>query len=224
MICVGVRGFEACRQLGEVFGLAKCCCDARSKLLYGEGFIATNVEYLVVRTFDSGRVGHGWDDVAHVGEGTRLGTIAKQGHWLIGEQLAHEDAGHITVWIGQVLEFAIHVVRAEDDVVEAKLIVRGFQVQLYRILGDAVRIGRLWRVGFAHGRIDVAVHGNAAGEYVALYLVVHRSSDEGGAAYQVILVIGVADVRAEAFGRVGCEVVYVLELILGKEAIHQVNI
>src|SRR5438445_6905098 len=78
--------------------------------------IGSDVEHLAVGSFNQRRAGYDRSDVTYVREGARLQAIAKDRHRLARQDLIHEDAYHVAVLIGNILEFPIDVVRPEDYV------------------------------------------------------------------------------------------------------------
>ena len=86
-------------------------------------------------------------DVVDVRERARLRAVAEDRHRLVLHDLVHEDPDHVAVAVADVLVLAVDVVRTEDRVVEPEHLVRGAQVELDRVLGDAVRV-----LGLGHQR------------------------------------------------------------------------
>jgi hypothetical protein len=112
-------------------------------------------------------------------------------------------------------------VRAEDHVVEAEHLVGGPEVQLHRVLADAVGVLGLGHHRLVHRQLAGAVHGDRRREHEALHLVPHRLVDQVDAPDQVVGVVEAADEVRQPLGGVGGEVVDVVELVLGEEAGEQ---
>ena len=67
-------------------------------------------------------------------ESALLQAVTEYRHGLALHDLVHEDADHVAVAVADVLPLAIHVVRAEDHVLQPEHPMRGLQVQLHGVL------------------------------------------------------------------------------------------
>ena len=79
-------------------------------------------------------------NVVDVRERALLRAVAEDRHRLSLHHLVHEDADDVPVTVADVLVLAVDVVRTEDRVLEPEHLVRGAQVELDRVLRDAVRV------------------------------------------------------------------------------------
>ena len=116
---------------------------------------------------------------------------------------------------------AVHVVRPEDHRVHPEHLVRGAQIELDRVLGDAVRILRLGNHVLPHRQLTGAVDGDRRREDEALHLGLHGLVDERHGPDDVVRVVEAADEVGQPLGRVRRKVVDVVEAPLGEELPHE---
>ena len=173
--------------------------------------IGADVERLVPRRRRVDRVRHHRRHVVDIAERARLRPVAEDRHRLALQNLVHEDADDVAIAIADVLPRTEHVVRAEDDVVEAEQLAARAQLHLHRVFRDAVRI--LWRrhVLFGHGRRRPAVNRNRRREHERLHAAVDRRVQQVDAADDVVGVVEPLDEVTQPLGSVRREVIDVVE-------------
>ena len=85
------------------------------QLVHAIRLVGANVEHLIISRRYVDRLRHDRSDIANVAEGARLGAVPKDRHRLVLQDLVHEDAHHVAVFIADILPLAVNVVRPEDD-------------------------------------------------------------------------------------------------------------
>ena len=181
----------------------------RGKLVQRIRLVGADVEDLVPAFGTSIASAISGATVVDVAEGSRLRAVAEDGHRLALQDLVHEDADDVAVAIGDVLMRAVDVVRAKDDVVQAR---RGLGTRRsssstaclampYESSGCARRL-------LGHRQLRTrAVDGDRRGEDEGLHAGVHRRVEQVDAADHVVRVVEPLDEVAQPFGRVGGQVI-----------------
>ena len=122
------------------------------QLVDGVRNICTNVDDLVDCLWKVDTAGYMRGHIVNVAECPGLFTIAENSQGFTLHDLVHEDANHIAVAVTDILIFAINIVRPEDDVIQAKELMRTLQIIFYRQLADTIRIfGHRGHI-FQHGQ------------------------------------------------------------------------
>lgn len=98
---------------------------------------------------------------------------------------------------------------------------RGPQVQLAGVLGDAIGIFRLWYQVLRHRQLVLTVHGDRGRKHETLDAVIDGRIDKVNATDEVVFVIEPANEMAQALRRVSRQMKYVLEVVLRKQALNQ---
>ena len=176
--------------------------DGVGKVDHADRLVRADVEDLVLRGRDLRRPGEERRDIVDVREGPRLRSVAEDRHRFAPQATAQEDADHVAMRVGEVLAFAVDVVRTEDGERQPEHLVRRAQVELAGVLGDPVRI-----LGPRHGvlaqrELTGAVHGDARGEHEMPRVAGHGGVDEVHRRAEVGVVVEAARVVAQPLGRV----------------------
>src|SRR6516162_10185030 len=100
-----------------------------AKLVNGKGDIRAHVEDLVACSRVVDGSGDDRRHVVNVGERALLFAVAEDGHRLPFHDLVHEYSHDVAVTIGDVLAFAIDVVGAEHDVIQAEHLMADLQIR-----------------------------------------------------------------------------------------------
>jgi hypothetical protein len=160
----------------------------------------------------------------YITERPRLIAVAEDRKSPALQDAIHENADDIPIRVADVLALPVDVVRTEDDGVQPEHFAGGAQVELHRILGDAVGILRLGNQILGHGQLVAAIDRDRGGKDEALDVVVHGGIDQVHAADQVVLVIEPANKMAQPLGGIGCQVKNVVELPSGKQGRDQLPV
>ena len=196
--------------------------DRRREFVHRPRLVRTDVVHLVPRVGALDAGSYDRRDIVNIAKRPHLLAVSKDRKRLASQYLPHEDADDIAVWVSDVLVLAIHVVRAEYDVVEPEHLLRFFQVKLHRILRNPVWILRLRHQVFDHRRLVATVHRNRRREDKALHRSdVDRRIDKIHATDEVVLIVEVLDEMAQSLGCIGCKMEHIRELLLLKERIHK---
>ena len=170
------------------------------------------------RIIDS--VGNRPGNIGDVRESTGLFSITENGAGLVVQDLVHEDPDHVPIPVSCVLPFPVHIVRTKHDIVESEHPPRGGQVELHRILGDAVGVLRFGPHGLDHRHLTRAIDRDTGGEDETLYVVIHAGVHHVHGANNVVGVVETPDEMAQAFGGVGGQMKHVVESMLTEHALH----
>ena len=150
-----------------------------------------------------------------------LRAVTENRHGLALQQLVHENPHDVAIPVSDVLPFAIHIVGAEDDVLEAEHLIADQQFSFHRQLGDPVGVFRERDHVLSHGRLAGSIDGNRGGEHEALDAVIDARIDEVHGTDQVVGVIEPFDEMAESFGGIGSQVVHIGKGVLLKQTINE---
>ena len=196
--------------------------DGRRQGVDGPGLVGADVVDLVPGLGALDARGDDGRDVVDVAERAHLFAVAEDRQRLSGEDLAHEDADHIAVGVADVLVFAVHVVRTEDHVVQTEHLAGLFQIELHRVLRDAVGIFRHRHERLDHRRLIASVHGDRAREHEALHRTgIHGRVHQVHAADEIVPVVEVLDEMRKPFRRIRRQVEDVGEARAGEQVVHQ---
>src|SRR3954468_13806173 len=193
MVGEGESHFVARRQVLDFGFNTESVGDNLSQSIDGEWHICADIENLVARGREIDGLRDDRRDIIDVGKGALLLSVAEDSHGLAFEELVHEDANDVAVTIGDVLQFAINVVRTEDDVIQPEHVVRYFEFLLDRKFSDAIGILRLGHEVFGHWRLTRAIYRDGRSENETLYFVVDGSVDQIYRTDQVVIVVKAFD-------------------------------
>ena len=117
----------------------------RGRYNFGEIFdrvwlIGANIKHLIAGTRLIDRNRDVGSYVTDMREGTHLIAISEDRHRLVAKQLIHENSYDIAITIANILPFAVHIVRPEDNVVQAEHLVADFQFLLDGEFRDTVGV------------------------------------------------------------------------------------
>src|SRR5206468_6984359 len=87
--------------------------------------------------------------------------------------------------------------------------------------GNAIGILRMRSAVLAHGRGDVTVSRDRAGEDKAVHFVAHACIDQVDAAKDVVRIIELANEVRQTLGRVSSQVIHISEFVFFEETAYQ---
>mmetsp|Transcript_43643 Transcript_43643/g.88030 ORF Transcript_43643/g.88030 Transcript_43643/m.88030 type:complete len:670 (+) Transcript_43643:406-2415(+) len=226
--------------------LAQRVCDCTREIVDRVRLVGADVEDLVPCSGHQWASRDRRGDVVDVAEGAHLLAVAEDRQGLAMGDLVDENSNHVSVPVKHVLVRAVDVVRPEDDEVHTEELPGRMEIELERVFCDAV--GVLWRRRVALGQplglvlrlglvtrcrqravrvlhlrevVDAPVHGDGRREHEAGNAMLHRLVEDLHGSHEVGPVVEGADEVREALGRVGAEVVDVVDLVLREQPLEE---
>ena len=191
------------------------------KVQRGARMIAADVEDLVARARHQRRAGDHRGNVIDVGEGPRLKTVSEDRHGLSAQDLIHENPHDVSVLVGDVLVLPVDVVRPEDDERQVEHLLRDFQIELDRVLGDAVGVLGSGHEALGHRKLVLPVDRDGRCEHETADVGAKRPVDQGHRACDVVRVVEAADEMRKAFRGISGEVIDEVEALALREIADQ---
>ena len=140
------------------------------------------------------------------------------------QKLVHKDPNDVSVFVPDILVFSVHVVGAEDDVIQAKLMLCGLKIQFNGIFRDAIGIFRLRDHIFCHRQLIGPIDSNGGRKHEAFNVVQDAQVDQVDRTDQIRFIIVAPDKVTQALCSVGCQMIDVIEPFILKEILEQSNV